>query len=565
MRQLRSLERRSCGCCLFTVLVFLLLIGGLIFLAARKASAAAPAEMGTPAYDVVLVSDQSPSMWDCDGIGTDPQMLRVDATRLFINYLGADSSSRYRLALLHFGGQVTQIAPPTELGDAAGRQKLIDAASHPQPIPYTDHLLALRAATNILHDAGLPESRRLVVMLTDGEPAPNPAASSTAYDDARYAQALRDQATTLANAGASLAVVLLSDLRTSCGRHAAQDWTARWAEIAESTPGGALYTAGQSDDLLPIYHAIVRGLMGAGGAAEQPKQAVLSQQPFIVDVPVTGSLASLVLTVWKDDRNVSVQVRDPAGKAVAGGQANVTVTGQDAVSREEIWRIDRPGAGNWQVVLSGQGRVMVWQDRLPLLTPRSPAPTITASAAATAAPTDTPTLTPRPSPSPEDTPVPSPALTPVPAEPPAAIPAPPSPPASTPVTPPGTWLYVAGGGALLLALAGWGVTRSRGPFLTGQLVPVAVPAGSDLAIPLDLGRDRRKGVLVGKHGTGRWRLPDWPATVRLSASDRRTVTIGNVEGEVSVNGQPLRHPKTLEDGAVIACGEYRLRYENLLA
>ncbi len=156
----KKVERRSCGCCLFIVLGFLLLVAGLIFLIVRAASA----ESGMPAaYDVVLVSDQSTSMWDCDGIGTDPELLRVDATRLFINTLGADSSARYRLALLHFGGEVTQVAPLTDLADAAARQALIEAASHPQPMRWTDHLLALRAAGTVAarsRSAGQPAPDR---------------------------------------------------------------------------------------------------------------------------------------------------------------------------------------------------------------------------------------------------------------------------------------------------------------------------------------------------------------------------------------------------------------------
>ena len=69
MRVFKQVERRSCGCCLFIVLGFLLLVAGLTFLIVRAVSAEGERP---PAYDVVLVSDQSTSMWDCDGIGTDP-------------------------------------------------------------------------------------------------------------------------------------------------------------------------------------------------------------------------------------------------------------------------------------------------------------------------------------------------------------------------------------------------------------------------------------------------------------------------------------------------------------
>lgn len=145
MNSLRSLRQRSCGCCALIIVLFLLLIATIIFFAGRAVQAAVPDRPSRAAYEVVLLTDQSNSMWDCDGIGTDPDFLRVDAARLFVNYLGADSSADYRLALLHFGGEVAQVAPLTNLADAAARHAIVEAASHPQPMRWTDPLLALRS------------------------------------------------------------------------------------------------------------------------------------------------------------------------------------------------------------------------------------------------------------------------------------------------------------------------------------------------------------------------------------------------------------------------------------
>ncbi|RIK30116.1 MAG: hypothetical protein DCC55_37425, partial [Chloroflexi bacterium] len=69
---LRALIQLTCGC---LVVLFLLLVLAvlLIFLLAQQAHAQSP-----PIYDIVLVIDQSGSMWDCGGQGTDPDQLRVD-------------------------------------------------------------------------------------------------------------------------------------------------------------------------------------------------------------------------------------------------------------------------------------------------------------------------------------------------------------------------------------------------------------------------------------------------------------------------------------------------------
>jgi len=562
---LRQVERRSCGCCLFVALGFLLLVGGLIFLIVQVASA----EATPPAYDVVLVSDQSPSMWDCDGIGTDPELLRVDAARLFITALGADSSARYRLALLHFGGQVMPVAPLTDLADAAARQALVAAASQPQPIRWTDHLLALRAAAQILAETGEPGSRRLIALLTDGEPAPNPTVYGRPYAAGEYLRELQGVADELAQADTALAVVLLSDTRTSCGRRVASEWIGPWTALAETTPGGELYAAREAEDLLPVYHAIVRQMLGVADGASPATTAVLTPAaPLVVAAPVTEPLASLILTVWKRDPATVVEVRDPAGDRVVPGQADVTMTGQGPAGREEVWRVEQPALGTWQVILTGQGRVSVWQDRLPLPTPTptaSPTPTITHTPTARSTPTSTATA--RPSVTPTALTLPRIIwLTPTPtAAPTASLASDTLPAAPAPRQP--LWLLVAGGGVLGLGgLAGGAaaVRRRNSPFLSGQLMPLAAPAAAPLLSPRDLGSERRRQVILGQRGQGAWTLPGWPGAVRLTATSRRTVRISPLTGEATVDGQPLRLSADLTDGTVIGCGEYRIRYENLL-
>ncbi len=560
MRNLKRIERRSCGCCLGAVLLFILAVAGLTLLIVKAAGAASQAP---PVYEVVLLSDQSTSMWDCDGIGTDPELLRVDAARLFIASLGTDSSARYRLALFHFGGEAAPVAGLTDLADEAARQRLMEVASHPQPMHWTDHLRALQAGQQLLAETGTPGSRRLIVLLTDGEPAPNPANYPTAYDTAGYIAALRDAVADLARSDVTLAIVLLSDIRTSCGRRVATEWAGHWATLAEMTPGGALYVANLADDLLPIYHAIVRHMLGLAEGAV-PLLAVLTPgTPLTVDVPVQEPLASLILTIWKHNPATTVEVRDPTGNRVLPGQAEVTITGGGAGGREEVWRINRPQIGLWRAILSGQGRVSVWQDRLPL-----PTPTVTPTASPTATSTATPTPTVTPTASPTATPTAS--ATPAPTET-ATATASPSPP-TAPAAPQGgthsptrpAWPVLAGAGIVGLSALGLLAGRRRGPHLTGQLVPVTTPAGGSLLAPRDLALERRRRIYLGKRGRGEWRLPGWEGTLELWATSLRTVTVNVVEGEATLNGQPLRRPLPLADGAVIGCGEYRIRYENLL-
>jgi len=558
MKTLDRIKRRSCGCCLLIVLAFLALIAGLFWLAVRAARAATE---GPPAREIVLAIDHSPSMWDCDGVGTDPQMLRVDAARLFVQYLGADGRAPHRLAVLHFGGEVEQVAGLTDLADPQGRARLLEAVSQARPIRWTDQRLALEAARKLLAETGTAGSRRLIVLLTDGEPAPIPRPGAD-VSEAGYLKKLTETAAALAQEGTTLAVVLLSDVSTSCGRAVAANWVERWAQLAEQTPGGSLYTANQADELLPIYHAIVRELAGAEGAAAAANAILRPGEPLVVPVPVDGAVAGLVITVWKAEAATTAELRDPAGRPATADHAGVTVTGGSG-SREQVWRVNRPQVGLWQVVLNGRGRVSVWHDRI-IATPTS---TNTATNTATNTPTNTPTntATNTPTATATNTTTPTPTNTTMPMA--TDTPMPPAAAGSAEqgeAAGPPRWPWALAGGAMAagaIALIG---ARRRGPYLAGQLTPLDAPAEAGLLLPLDLGRPRRRRVTLGRGGQGEWRLPGWSGSIRLDADRGGNAVLVPVAGEVTVDGRPVGRPLPLADGAVIGCGAYRIRYENLL-
>jgi hypothetical protein len=328
---------------------------------------------------------------------------------------------------------------------------------------------------------------------------------------------------------------------------------------------------------LPVYHAIVRELTGATGTTAAANATLHGGQPFIVPVTIEGAVAGLVITIWKAEAGTTVEVRDPTGQPVTAGADAVTVTGGGG-NREQVWRVSQPQAGLWQVVLSGRGRVSVWHDRI-LPTPtatatRTPLPTATQTPTATSSPTRTATATatrtatatatqtPTATATPSVTATSTASVTPQPT--PTEIAPVVMPPVATNTRPP-RWPWALTGGALTGAgvLAAVGIRR-RGPFLTGQLAPLAAPADPGLTLPRDLGRERRRQVTLGRGARGEWRLPGWLGTIRLHADRLGSVWLTPLAGEVTVDGQPVGRPQLLADGAVIGCGAYRIRYENLL-
>jgi len=608
-------------------LVILLLVGLFGYFMAERVDAAELTVPPTPlAYDLVLVSDQSPSMSECDGVGSDPYLLRVQAVQLFISYLGADTGANgYRLGLLHFGGEVQQL---TDLGVEEMRHQLARSAENPQPIPWTNPLAALKAAQQMLTKDGREGSRRVILLMTDGEPAwPD----TVAQEMSDYREALGGLGRQLAQEETTLFIVHLHNPSTSCSQRVRDYWLSHWRELVAATPGGALFTARQASDLLPLYHAIVRGLTGALASTTLAEAAELPvSQPLVITAAVEQPLASMTLVIWKEETQTAVSVIAPNGATLDAETQGVNITGVPGRSHEEVWRIERPILGNWRIVLNGAGRVTVWQDRAPLPTStpsatatRTPTatttPTRTPSPTATATTTNTPTATASPTPTATPTRTPSPTATATPTWTPSATSTlTPSPTATSTWTPTQTathtatptattsptltptaspthtptvvvplpepdegegelpgpspspwvrWYWAAG--VVLLGVAGVGGgfyrQRSKGPFLQGELLALSGPAGLPLPMPYPLAAKRRRQVVLGKKATWpAWRLPGWNGEARLEAG-RSGVLLRVTQGTLQVNSQPVRQEVRLKDGDLITCGDYQLRYENLLA
>lgn len=90
--------RRGCLISLTVVALLSCLSCLLLGVLVRKATA-----VGSGAsLDVILSIDNSNSMFDKGGIGSDPDMRRIEAAQMFISYLGIDSEASHRLGVVFF-------------------------------------------------------------------------------------------------------------------------------------------------------------------------------------------------------------------------------------------------------------------------------------------------------------------------------------------------------------------------------------------------------------------------------------------------------------------------------
>jgi len=397
----RRIKRRLGGCCLLVLLTLLLICGalfGLSFLLARRAGAQGP---NGKQMEVMLLIDNSNSMWEKSGVGSDPDLLRIEAARLFITYLGVDSRGpAHRLGMIFFGSQAELVVPLTPLADDARRAEMLKLIAGPSRMGWTDPNAALDLAGKSF---GATDASRAVVLLTDGKPEWN--TSPTAQEQAETIARLRETAGRFAADGVPLFIILLQNKATDADPEIEEVFVPLWQEMAQATPLGHFFRARQNKDLLDIYHDIIIALTGRDTAG-----VVLQTQARIdtlEGISVEPGLAQVTFVIRKSDPALQVTILRPDGQALTPDAAGVQYGGQPGHSHEEVWAVDDPEAGNWQIHLNGQGTVTIWKDFYPAPATPVPSPTRTRT------PTPSPAHTSTPSPTRKPTPLPT-AATPTP-------------------------------------------------------------------------------------------------------------------------------------------------------
>lgn len=408
-RRRRGCRRRGLGC---LGMLFLLVLGTciLLFLLTQWAQAAAPAAVPSTAAPtptlanlaVVLLIDNSNSLFEKGGVGSDPDLLRLDAARLFISYLGVDDSRRsHRCSVIFFGETAEIVVPLTRLTSQQQRQELFSRIQEPERMGWTDPVLALAAARTALTTE--VSEQPVIVLLTDGKPewtsAPTP------DERQAYLAALAQESQQLAAAQIPVFVILLANETTDADPEISSVWLPTWEALAATTPSGRVYIARGPQDLAGIYHNIVITLTGAETEGSV-LAATVGPAGLQKTINIEAGLARIILVVSKSNPDLSVTILQPDGSPLAVTQSGVRHAGQTGLTREEVWVVDNPLAGDWQLFISGEGTVTVWKDFR--TAPPTPIPTPTATATTT--PWPTATTTPTPTPTTTATPTPTPAL-----------------------------------------------------------------------------------------------------------------------------------------------------------
>lgn len=405
---LLHLWRSTRGCCLaIAALALLLLLGACVALGWGVAKWTEAAE--EPGLDVMLLIDQSGSLWELGGVGTDPDLLRMEGARLFAATLGVDGAAdSYRLGAVYFGSQPRLVAPLTPLtGPGNDRAAILAAlAPDPQPMGWTDVNAALALAYQelFMSERAEPERLKALVLFTDGRPQTE--ALTTPAATQAYLDALRKQIQAFTDQGTRVYAVLLGNAASDADPLTRDVYRPLWVGLAETSSGVTFYDARSSQDLAPIYHDIVAQLHRSSSQGMVLRETVQDALEATVDVAYGWQSATFV--VHKSVPGLQVILVQPDGQIVSADAPGVRYSSQ-LDRRYETWSIDQPAAGQWRVQIAGRGAVAVWLDyhlspATPTASPTAtPPPTATGGATKTASPTRT--VTPSPSPTATATPL----------------------------------------------------------------------------------------------------------------------------------------------------------------
>ncbi|MEM7035036.1 MAG: vWA domain-containing protein, partial [Chloroflexota bacterium] len=253
--RLSQSTQRTKSCCLATLLLLLLiclLLFGLSYYWAESANAQGPADT----QQVLLLIDNSQSMYDKGGVGSDPDLLRIEAARLFMTYLGVDSRGpAHELGVIFFGTDAEAVVPLTPLTDTARRQTMVDLIANPISMSWTNPHKALNLAHRMFRQARTTAAQRTVVLLTDGKP--EWANDPTATEQDAITANLRQNAAALADDDIALFIILLQNEATDADPEIESHYIPLWQDMVEQPPRGQFFQVRHSHELLDVYHNIV--------------------------------------------------------------------------------------------------------------------------------------------------------------------------------------------------------------------------------------------------------------------------------------------------------------------
>jgi len=340
------------------------------------------AQQSTSTYDgldVIFLVDQSGSMGGPDfnspkSQTNDPLGLRFESIQYALRTLGAyravvPAESLLRMSVVSFGDQTEVTLPWQEIGGtnwAAQEPQLIDQLSAAtfgkRNLGNTNFGAAYSAAQNLFTQLPAGENHiRVVIVVTDGAPcAPaefqDKSCNSPSDQTDHMNKLVAFAQSAFPPPRYELFVIGIDNTNSYWPRFAPL-----WGQLVGST--GTATRIESPTDIAPIFIKILANLVGSLQGTANANQTIgqsvpLTNQQATIAVPPYQQL--LRITIFKTQPVPSVQITSPSTAAITTGSPNVNVTGLN--SAIEIWTINNPEPGTWQLQAVPDARLIVSLD-----------------------------------------------------------------------------------------------------------------------------------------------------------------------------------------------------------
>lgn len=344
----------------------MVLVGVMVLLTLSPVKLASSATEGVPNLDVVLVIDESRSIWGGDSGNWRITMAHIIASQLSVDQL----TQSHRVGIVLFGedavssGKMYKVQTPSEL---SGLNSWLDL-NH-KSMGLTNIPAAMQKAVELLDNNKSADStayvRQAIIFLSDG----NCETYGGMAENARDIQLCNNRSRDIITTRPGLPVFTIA-FGTNFGRFSSPGsdvYLNFWDELANIT-GGAYYNPEKTEPaLLEVYFDIYRRLMNL------PKPSTTTNGPVIPDtrpsinnidlnqiqevtIELQGDLEQITFTFLKSQDSIVSRVIRPDGSEVQPTDERVKYQKQD---RLEIFGILAPEQGVWKLQLEGAGNITI--------------------------------------------------------------------------------------------------------------------------------------------------------------------------------------------------------------
>lgn len=360
-----------------------------ILLVSHQAPSVRGQTIETPKLDVVLIVDESDSMWDVNDI----PKARVDALNLLIDTLGARDRALgedVRVSIIAFGSEAQLVLPFTPVNtstvDTIKQQyrNFNESLASPNTVDgdvgmgWTNVLHALQIAEDLLTNTDpttghRPDHKPVIIIMSDGKPETNEVNEGVSdYESklAAYIEQIRQQAAAFQSEegglyyyeGACQALkqgwVPIYTVAIRQGANLPPNYQDIWRALADQN-GGAYYASEGGSTLSALgssYYEIYTNSICQQSQLEPA--TVAPGQPFERQYQVNNLYTSILFTVLKEDENIQVEIFRPGSTTPLSENEPGVILNESLL--DEVWSINRsePWEGAWTVRMTGNGRVL---------------------------------------------------------------------------------------------------------------------------------------------------------------------------------------------------------------